>query len=189
MAAADAISPNDVMTQGSTVVEPPLTGQALYDADSALSTAWRVWFAYLLVPFAFFMAVIWKLASVNLANTQSMQQASTHSSQYWFIATMVYMALAIPGAFFWRSRLFAGYWKGQHVHPKEYLVGMISIWTAIEVGGILALIGCIATGTLLPNLLPAMLAFMLFTPLWPNGHAMTRPLAKEQDPGEYEDPR
>lgn len=181
--AADAISPTGV------AIEPPLAGQALYDADSALSTAWRVWFAYLLVPFALFMAVVWKLASVNLANTQSAQQASTHGSQIWFIATLVYMALVIPGTFFWRSRLFAGYWRGHHVHPREYLIGMISVWTAIEVGGLLALLGCFVTGSLLPNLLPAMLAFMLFTPLWPNGHAMTRPLSNEQDPGEYEEPR
>lgn len=168
--------------------EASLSAKAQYDADTALSIAWRVWFAYLIVPFVFFMAVVYQLAS-GPANVDSQQHASTHAAQVWFILSLAYMALAVPGAFFWRSRLFAGYWKGQHVHPREYLIGMISVWTAMEVGGILALIGCIATNTLLPNLLPAMLAFMLFTPLWPNGHAMTRPLAKEQDPGEYEDPR
>jgi hypothetical protein len=42
---------------------------------------------------------------------------------------------------------------------------------------------------MLPNLLPALLAFMLFTPLWPNGHSMTRALINEHDPADYEDPR
>jgi hypothetical protein len=110
-------------------------------------------------------------------------------AQNWFIGVMIYMAIGVPAAFFWRSRMFKGYWSGKVVSPRNYLLGMFTIWAALEFGGILALLGCLVSSTLLPNLLPALLAFMLFTPLWPNGHSMTKPLVNERDPGRYEEPR
>jgi hypothetical protein len=71
----------------------------------------------------------------------------------------------------------------------KYLLGMLSVWVALNISGLIALLGCLATRTLLPNLLPAILGFGLFCVLWPNGHAMSRPLASEQDGADYEEPR
>jgi hypothetical protein len=152
-------------------------------ADAALHIAWWTWFALLSLPFIIFILTIWRLVYFEDHGHDD------KLAQKWFIASMVYMMLAIPAAFFWRGRLFRGYWSGQLVAPRDYLVGMITVWAAIEIGGLLALTGCLVTGTLLPNLLPALLAFMLFTPLWPNGHSMTRALINEHDPADYEDPR
>jgi hypothetical protein len=152
-------------------------------ADAALHAAWWTWFALLSLPFIVFIGTIWRL--VYFEDHASDPQLA----QKWFVATMAYMAIGVPAAFFWRGRLFRGYWSGQLVSPRDYLVGMITVWAAIELGGLLALTGCLVTGTLLPNLLPALLAFMLFTPLWPNGHSMTRPLINEHDPADYEEPR
>lgn len=151
--------------------------------DAAMQIASWTWFGLLTLPFVLFIAVVWHQMSLEGTIPDE------NSAGTWFISSMAYMAVGVPAAFFLRSRLFKGYWSGQLVSPKNYLAGMILIWCALELGGLLSLAGCLATGKLLPNLVPALLAFMLFTPLWPNGHAMTRRLQNEHDPADYEEPR
>jgi hypothetical protein len=163
----------------------PSTETRHFCVDTALSIAWWTWCALLALPCVLFLAVVWTLMDLESTTTA----ADQHLSHVWFIVVMAYMAIGVPAAFFWRSRMFRGYWAGDIVSPKDYLMGMVTIWIALEIGGVMALLGCIVSGTLLPNLLPALLAFMLFTPLWPNGHSMTRPLHNERDPADYEDPR
>jgi hypothetical protein len=165
-----------------------LRGDRLHDSDNPLSVdealryAWRIWFVLLVIPFVVFLAVIWYLNGHE-------SPARMRLSQIWLVSTMAFMAVGVPGAFFWQSRLFRGYWSGQLVSPRDYLAGMVSIWTSLEVGGLLALLGCLVSGQLLPNLIPALLAFALFIPLWPSGHAMTHPPRNEQDPADYSEPR
>ncbi len=151
-------------------------------AEHALQIAWWTWCAMLVVPFFFFISTVWHLMDHE-------SNPAAEASTAWFIFAMAYMILAVPAAFFWRSHTFRGYWEGRVVHPRHYLVGMISIWAAFEIGGFIALLGVWMTGDMLPNILPAVVAFMLFVPLWPNGHAMTRPLNDEHDSGDYEEPR
>ena len=107
----------------------------------------------------------------------------------WFLTCMAFLAVAVPAAFFWRSREFKSYWDGQPVTPSHYLKGMLIVWLTLEVGGLMALAGCLMTGSLLPNLLPAMVAFILFTPFWPSGRAMTHPVGNDDDFEVYEEPR
>ena len=151
--------------------------------DAALQIASWTWFGLLTAPFVLFLAVVW-----HLTDNESIRADETIANR-WFIGTMAYMAIGIPAAFFVRSRLFRGYWQGQLVSPRNYVMGMLLIWCALEIGGLLSLAGCLFSGKLLPNLVPGLLAFMLFTPLWPNGHAMTRRLKNEHDPADYEEPR
>ncbi len=152
-------------------------------ADAATRIAWRIWFVLLTAPFIVFLGVVWRLMDNDTA------PADPRSAQRWLIAVVIYMALGVPGALFWRHHIFRGYLSGRVVSPRRYLLGMIVVWGSLEIGGLLALLGCLVTNSLLPNLLPALLAFVLFTPLWPNGHAMIRPLTNEQDPADYEEPR
>jgi hypothetical protein len=69
------------------------------------------------------------------------------------------------------------------------LFGMLAIWAALEFGGIIALLGCFVDHSLLPNLLPALVAFMFFVTLWPSGKSMVRSIGNEEDAGVYEEPR
>lgn len=154
-----------------------------FSVDAAMQIASWTWFGLLAFPFILFLGVIWQLMDSDGVN------GDPALALRWFIATMVYMAVGVPAAFFMRSRIFKGYWTGQLIPPRNYLIGMFTIWIALEIGGLVSLVGCLMTGTLLPNLLPALLAFMLFTPLWPNGHSMTRRLQNEHDPADYEEPR
>lgn len=152
-------------------------------AERALRLAWRGYVLMLLLPFVLFVAVMWRLMGNEMAIR------STPLGQNWFIVCMAYMLLAVPASFFWRSHVFKGYWRGKPVEPGRYLRGMLTMWVTIEIGGMLSLVACLVSGSLLPNLLPALLAFALFTPLWPSGYAMTRPVGGADDPEVYAEPR
>ena len=66
---------------------------------------------------------------------------------------------------------------------------MISVWVALVIGGLFSLIGCLLYDTLLPDLVPALVAFMFFVTLWPSGRAMTHHIGDSHDPQVYEEPR
>ncbi len=136
--------------------------------NSALQYAWWSWLVMLLLPFFLFLYVIWTLMDETGA------AKNLRVAQVWFIVSMAYLAVAVPLAIFWRSHVFKAYWHGQVVSPRDYLSGMLSVWITIEIGGIFSLVGCLISHGLLPHLLPALVAFMLFVPLWPSGRAMVR---------------
>lgn len=152
------------------------------NAATALRYAWISWLTFLIVPFFLFLYVI-----VTLNDETTGRQLG--NAQTWFVASMAYLAIVVPLAIFWRSSLFRPYWQGETVTPKNYLKGMMVVWLSLEIGGLISLAGCLLNHSLLPNLLPALVAFMLFTPLWPSGRAMTRHVGNQDDPALYEEPR
>ena len=158
-------------------------GASSLDRKSALNYAWVAYISMATMPFLFFLFVCWSLM------TDGGVARDMHRGQIWFIISMAYLALAVPLAFFWRSHYFKAYWQGDVVAPKAYLVGMVTLWTAIEIGGLFSLVGCLVSHALLPNLLPALTAFVLFVPHWPSGRAMTSHGGNADDPARYEEPR
>ena len=152
-------------------------------AAMTLRRAWVIWFALLVSPFILFLVTVWKLMD------EEGSIASPALARGWFLGSMTYLAVVVPAAFFWRSRIFKAYWSGQVVAPRDYLKGMFTVWFALETGSIFGLIGCLVSGRVLPCLLPALVAFIIYIPLWPSGRAMTRPVGNEDDPELYEDPR
>jgi hypothetical protein len=85
--------------------------------------------------------------------------------------------------------LFRSYYAGDPIHPHNYLVGMFGVWMALEIGGLLSLSGCLICGSLLPDLVPALLAFMFFMTFYPTGGSMTGHGGDSQDPEVYRTPR
>jgi hypothetical protein len=148
----------------------------------ALRYAWYFWAVFMTLPFLLFLYVIF-----NLNHYETAQRLAL--AQVWFIASMAYLLVVVPLASFWRSRLFKPYWSGETVAPRKYLLGMVILWLSFEVGGFISLIGCLVSHSLLPNLLPAMVAFGLFMPLWPSGRSMTHHVGNQDDPETYEEPR
>lgn len=154
----------------------------------AVRYAWISWLTLLLLPFLLFLFVAWSLT--DQATEAGSQGGNARLANAWFVGSMAYLAIAVPAAIFWRSRVFRAYWEGEVVAPRDYLHGMLTVWIAIEIGGILSLLGCLVSGSLLPCLLPAIVAFMFFVPLWPSGHAMVRRnVGNVDDTGRYEEPR
>ena len=151
--------------------------------ETALRYAWVFWLGLLLFPAMVFLYVVWALMGDGVPATA--HQASSH----WFLGAMAYMVIAVPLAIFWRSHLFKSYWQGEVVDPSAYLRGMMIVWIALEIGGLLGLTGCLVTRGFLPNLIPAVVAFVLFLPLWPSGRSMVTHVGNHDDPGTYEEPR
>lgn len=158
------------------------TGSAL-TRSQALRLAWCIWFVLLAIPAMVFLGVMWRFIDDEAV---PVRQAL---AQRWFLGTMIYLAIAVPASFFLRSREFRGYWTGKCVAPSHYLKGMFSVWITMEIGGLAALVGCLVTQSLLPNLLPALVAFILFIPFWPSGRAMTSQIGDQEDPENYAEPR
>lgn len=161
---------------------PHLQGGGM-SVETALRRAWVAWIGMLLFPAVVCVYVIWSVSR------GSAPPKSEHSAQVWFVFAMAYMAIAIVGAMFWRSRLFKSYWRGEKVSPGAFLKGSLILWIAIEIGGLLGLIACASTHGLLPNLIPAILAFVLLLIFYPTGRSMTDPVGHHEDPQTYEEPR
>jgi len=149
---------------------------------TALRLAWVTWVVLLLIPFFLFLAVVWTL---GISESGSLQAA--HSN--WFLGASAYLLVVVPLAFFWRGRVFKPYWTGQVIAPLRYLYGMLAMWAALEFGGIFGLLGCLVDHSLLPNLLPALIAFMFYVTLWPSGRAMVKHVGQYEDAAKYEEPR
>jgi hypothetical protein len=149
---------------------------------TSIKVAWWTWLVLLLAPFLLFMFVAYRLTDSTAVRNQPLASA-------WFVGTMIYLIVAAPASFFIRSRLFRPYWNGSVVPPRNYLMGMTIVWLSLEVGGILSMVGCLMSNSILPGMLPGVAAFMFFLPLWPSGRAMTQAnVGNAEDPGRYREP-
>lgn len=144
---------------------------------------WVVWIAYLVIPFFTLIGSVLYLMVADVTVYKSLGQT-------WFIAMMIWIAVAVPLSFYIRSKsYFQGYWKGKAVTPRQYFRGMLLVWTVIELAGLMSLVGCIVTGELVPNLIPALLAFVVFVTQWPNATAMTENIGNKDDSTVFQHPR
>jgi len=149
--------------------------------QAALRRAWAWWLALLVIPFVFFLSLLLYL-SLGPVKDPFIARA-------FFVASVVWLGIAVPISFFIRARYFKDYWAGGLTKPADYLRGSLSVWVTIEIGGLISLIGCFMSNSLTPNVLPAVVAFVLFTPFWPSGEAMTHALGAEDDPEIMRHPR
>ncbi|MFP4143804.1 MAG: hypothetical protein ACLFV3_01555 [Phycisphaeraceae bacterium] len=156
-------------------------GQEMSETE-ALRRAWLWWLVFLLTPFVAFIAVIWTLVYTQWPEREGVANA-------FFVASLAWMLVAVPGAFLLRGHVFKAYGEGRPVDPRSYVRGMVTIWLAPEIGGLIALAGCLVSHSLMPCLLPAAVAFVLFMPFWPTGHAMTEPVGDVADDEVYRHPR
>jgi hypothetical protein len=151
----------------------------------ALHAAWIGYGIMLALPFLMFLYVAASLMGQDGAVRRDLPLADG-----WFIASVVYMVLVPAGSFFLRSRYFREYWKGQCVAPRQYLKGMYVVWVALEIGGLFSLFGCLMSRSLVPGIMPALAAFVMYIVLWPNGRAMIcSDRGASDDPEKYEEPR
>src|SRR4051794_22901548 len=109
------------MARSAAIALPQNSIRKCLSCDSALQIAWWTWFTLLSIPFILFLAVVWN----TMDNDGAATAGNTSLAQTWFIITMVYMAVGVPAAFFWRSHIFKGYWSGKTVSPRDYLLGMM----------------------------------------------------------------
>jgi len=148
---------------------------------AALRRAWLWWVGLLLAPFVVFLAVLFILMGTDGTPRPGV-------ANVFFMVSLLWLAVTVPLAFALRSYCFRAFWEGRPVEPSSYVRGMVTVWLSMEIGGLLALIGCLASFTLMPCMLPAAVAFMLFTPFWPHGNAMEAPEPPTDDEQLYHEP-
>ncbi len=150
----------------------------------ALRRSWVIYLTLLLIPFLVAMGLIFYLLTTDA------DAVNGRLNQGVFIAAMAWIIVALPAGFWIRYRLFQPYYQGQPVPPRNYLLGMLAIWLPLEIGSLMGLLGAFLGNSPTPNMIPAVLAFVLLTPFWPVGHAMSRPEGGNKDDFElYKEPR
>jgi hypothetical protein len=149
----------------------------------AYALAWGIWFVYLVTPMFLFLATLLYL----LAKPTTM---AITPGQTWFLAMMLMLAPGVPLVFYIRGKLFFyGYLNGRSVTPRQYIYGMVMVWTWIELIGLLSLAGCIVSGSLAPCVIPALMAFIVFLTQWPNATALANHTGHLDDPSLFHHPR
>ena len=134
--------------------------------NTALQLAWTTWVVLLVTPFMMLPLTLHLMPSASGAGPKP------ELAGRWYGILMVYLLVAIPVALVIRAVMFKGLWHGQPVPPQRYYSGMLLLWFVVVAGGITAELVCVATATLVPNILPAMLALIVFLSLWPTGRPM-----------------
>ena len=154
--------------------------------QQGLRYAWYAYLTMLVIPLFLFLYTVWKAEGASADGT-----ADRDLAMRWFIGCVAYVVLIVPASFFLRSRFFRAYWNvGECVSPRNYFLGMVSTWVALEIAGLLSITGCLVTRTFAPCIIPAAVAFIAFVMLWPNGRAMVcRDRGESDDPEKYEEPR
>jgi hypothetical protein len=147
-----------------------------------LRAAWWAYVVLLIFPFTL-VAV-----AIALMNT-GISSAPRHGVNHWLLIATACLVVGVPVALFYRRRLCGAYFRGDAVPPRQYLVGMLSVWLVLEVGMIVSIVGSYVTASFLPSLLPAIVAFVFFTTLWPTGKMMVSHVGDSNDPQIYEEPR
>ena len=78
---------------------------------SALRSAWWVYFVLLFLPFPVLGVVILSHSTAGIAPRIAL------GLNRWFLATMAYLAVALPTGLFYRRHLFIAYFRGNVVAP------------------------------------------------------------------------
>ena len=150
-----------------------------WSRDSMLDLAWSTWLILLAAPF-----VVLPFA-LHMTPSAFGDGPRPALADRWFRIVMVYLLVALPAALLIRFYVFRGLRRGRPVLPRAYYIGMLIVWVVVAAAGLASELACVATATLVPNVLPALLALFVYLMLWPTGAAM-EPRAAEprQDTGE-----
>jgi hypothetical protein len=148
----------------------------------AFSKAWKLWIALGCVPLLLVLAALYR----KLAQTTP---GSELSARNWFIAACITIIVVVPLSFFLRRGYFKNYYDGKAVPPRHYLTGMLIVWSAAVLGGIVSALGMLISNQPIPGILPALVAIVFYFTQYPDGRAMTNPTGDTDDPTIYSEPR
>ncbi len=167
----------------------PMETVALDEAGLALRLAWLTYIGLALIPPAAMIASIFVLLFTgnDLVST-STRGSDNFWGMTWLVLGMTFIGIALPAAFYVRRMLWIEFYNGSVVKPSNYLKGWLVIWLPLVFAGVLGFVALALTkdfGTVFIS----MMAFIVFLAMAPNGHAMTRPVGDDDDPGTYEEPK
>ena len=114
---------------------------------AALRQAWYWYLSLAFLPFLTFLAVV---ITLNY-HDGALRKVLSDWRNTAFIVPIVFLFVMGPISFLVRSRLFRSYWRGEPVTPRNYLLGMLAVWTTFEIASrLLSLLGCFVSNSLRP---------------------------------------
>lgn len=82
---------------------------------------------------------------------------------YVFALASLWTLIAVPAMAIVKSQVLKSAWSSRPADPEAYLRSLIMVWGTIEIGAVLALIGCLFSDALMPGgLLAGVLLALLF---------------------------
>lgn len=147
-------------------------GMSIELAMAIAVTSWGGMLVLLLILAGVTVGVTWPVMdAVNEARVDA-----------WFISAMALVAVLPTLAGFVHRYIF------QHrrtdrgtVTPEGYVLASLTLWAAISVAGIWSVVGCLASGEMIPHVLPLFIAMFLLLGMWPTGKAMVKPRSLESE--------
>ena len=156
------------------------TRDRVQSAFRAASVAYSVFMV--LPPVAFAIALL-----VQINRAAPPRNPGRVTNWLWLIA--VYLMIGFPAALFIRRRLCIAYNRGEAVAPRNYLVGMLTVWLSLEIGMLLPIVGYCVTGVLIPIIPLALVPLVFFITLWPSGDMLVSHSGDSDDAEIYKNPR
>jgi len=90
----------------------------------------------------------------------------------FLVLSLLWLVLLVPAAIVLRSHCFRAAWRGKPIDAVSYTRGMLTVWMALDGVAILSLASCVASGALVPGILPGALAVLLLVFSGPSDRAM-----------------
>jgi len=148
----------------------PLTdrkGRSPLQPREALSAGLRNWVGLMLVSAA-------GLIVIFATQMNSHRSPSAPRVAGWVFVGLSVGWLVLPGSavLILRSYCFRALWDGRPVEPGSYLKGMYQVWGVLVAGGLLAVLGSLLMGAILPGGLVVLVSLVLLIFARPNGRAL-----------------
>ena len=154
------------MKQNAHTAEGPEKDCGAWTTIAALQLAWTTWVVLLVLPFVLLPLTLHLMPISNAVDP------NPELAERWYDAVMIYLIVVVPLALVFRACMFHSFWRGRAVRPRRYYAGMLLVWSVVLAAGLTAELVCVATATVVPNALPAILSLFVYLMLWPTGRAM-----------------
>ena len=142
-------------------------GRAQLQPAEAIQAGWRSWIGLVVVSAGAMIAVL------------ATQPMSGSGGAGGWLAGSVLVGIAIAwlvlmgaAVLLLRSYCFQAVWDGRAVEPGSYLKGMYQVWGVLVVGALLAVLGAVLMGAVLPGGLVVLGALLLLVFARPSGRAL-----------------
>ncbi|MFP4144900.1 MAG: hypothetical protein ACLFV3_07115 [Phycisphaeraceae bacterium] len=129
-----------------------------------LLTLRLIWAAMLMSQLVFFLVVAFVLTEARGA-TPDLHPMLGWIGVGWFVA-------ATAMGYFARNQIYKSAWREHAIAPGGYLTGNLVLLALLESVGLFSIIALLVTGVMVPEILPAIGALVVFAINFPTGHAM-----------------
>ena len=145
--------------------KPGPKGNAQLLPQDALSAGWRYWIGLMAVSAVGLIVV--------MATQPIGEQGSGGLAGPVLVGVSVaWLVLLGTTVLILRSYCFRAVWDGRPVEPGSYLKGMYQVWGVLVMGVLLAVLGSVLMGTLMPGGLVVVASVLLLIFARPSGRAL-----------------